>query len=150
MWPEALLFVHLAGVVVWVGGMFFAYFCLRPAAAQRLQPPDRLSLWAATFAVFFRLVTVAVVAILATGGAMFLRVGSARAPAGWHLMAACGLAMTVVFAYVYGALFPRLRAACAASAWPDAATALDAIRRLVALNLALSVVAIAAAAAARG
>ena len=40
-----LLFLHLAGVIVWVGGMFFAYFCLRPAAVRVLQPPQRLPLW---------------------------------------------------------------------------------------------------------
>ena len=37
-----LLFLHVAGVVVWVGGMFFAYVCLRPRAASQLEPPPRL------------------------------------------------------------------------------------------------------------
>ena len=37
-----LLFLHVAGVVVWVGGMFFAYVCLRPEAASQLEPPPRL------------------------------------------------------------------------------------------------------------
>ena len=34
-----LIAMHVLAVVVWVGGMFFAYFCLRPAAAKLLQPP---------------------------------------------------------------------------------------------------------------
>lgn len=39
-----MLFVHLAGVIVWVGGMSFAHFCLRPASLA-LPPPQRLALW---------------------------------------------------------------------------------------------------------
>ena len=38
-----LLFVHLIGIVFWVGGMAFAHFCLRPALPL-LAPPERLRL----------------------------------------------------------------------------------------------------------
>jgi uncharacterized membrane protein len=48
MLRQILLLLHIASVIVWVGGMFFAYFCLRPAAAKLLQPPERLALWSAT------------------------------------------------------------------------------------------------------
>ena len=41
-----LLFVHLIGVVVWVGGMFVMHFAVRPAAAGQLPPPQRLPLLA--------------------------------------------------------------------------------------------------------
>ena len=34
-------FLHLASVIVWVGGMFFAYVCLRPVAASQLAPTHR-------------------------------------------------------------------------------------------------------------
>ena len=54
------LFLHLAGVVVWVGGMFFAYVCLRPVAAETLDPPLRLTLWVKVFERFFRFVWAAV------------------------------------------------------------------------------------------
>ena len=54
MLRQILLFVHLLGAIAWVGGMFFAYFCLRPAAMEVLDPPRRLPLWSATFARFFR------------------------------------------------------------------------------------------------
>ena len=40
------LAVHILGAVVWVGGMFAAYMCLRPAAGP-LEPPARLKLWRA-------------------------------------------------------------------------------------------------------
>ncbi|MCX7168828.1 MAG: hypothetical protein NTY41_00670, partial [Proteobacteria bacterium] len=58
-----LLFLHLISVTVWVGGMFFAYVCLRPVVAAQLQPPQRLPLWAAVFARFFPWVWLAVVLI---------------------------------------------------------------------------------------
>jgi uncharacterized membrane protein len=149
MLRQLLIFLHLASVVVWVGGMFFAYFCLRPAAAQCLEPPQRLPLWAATFDRFFRLVAVAVVLILLSGFAMFAQVGFAFAPPGWHVMMGLGLAMSGIFGYVYLVLYPRLREHCAAAAWPAAATALNGIRQLVAVNLALGAVTILAALAAR-
>ncbi len=40
----ALAFLlHVLSAVVWVGGMFFAYLCLRPAAAA-LSTPERVAL----------------------------------------------------------------------------------------------------------
>ena len=31
--------LHLLAVVIWVGGMFFAHFMLRPSAIEKLEPP---------------------------------------------------------------------------------------------------------------
>lgn len=149
MLRQALLFVHLAAAIAWLGGMFFAYACLRPAAAEVLQPPQRLPLWSATFARFLPMMAVAVTAIVASGLAMLLPVGFAAAPAGWHAMFALGLAMAAVFAYVWLALFPRLRTHSAAADWPAAGAVLGRIRQLVAINLVLGVVVVAAAVSAR-
>jgi uncharacterized membrane protein len=146
---ELLLFLHLSGAIVWVGGMFFAYFCLRPAAAQILEPPKRLPLWAATFERFFRYTAVAVVIMLAAGLTMFLQVGMGQAPTGWHVMFTLGLTMAAIFGYVYLVLYPRLKSHCAASAWPAAAVTLNSIRRLVAANIVLSVMTVVAAVSAR-
>lgn len=149
MLRQLLLFLHLLSVIAWLGGMFFAYFCLRPAAAETLDPPRRLPLWVATFSRFLPAMAVAVLVILGTGLAMLLQVGMKQAPVGWHVMLGLGLVMSAVFAHVYAALFPRLRARSAASDWPGAAKALDGIRRLVALNLVLGVLVVAAAVSAR-
>lgn len=143
--PAAWLFLHLAGVTVWVGGMFFAHVVLRPAAEAVLEPPLRLALMHATLARFFVAVTVSVVAVLVSGFALFVRVPSAQAPPGWHAMLALGVVMALVFAYIRLALFPRLRRSVAAAAWPAAAQALRAIRQWVAFNLALGTLAIVAA-----
>ncbi|TRZ65197.1 MAG: hypothetical protein D4S02_09250 [Rhodocyclaceae bacterium] len=149
MLRQLFLLLHLIGAITWLGGMFFAYFCLRPAAAERLNPPERLPLWSATFSRFFPYMAVAVVFILATGLAMLLRVGFAAAPLGWHVMFALGIVMAAVFGYVYVALFPKLQAHCNASAWPSAALALDRTRQLVALNLVLGFLVVLAAVSAR-
>lgn len=149
MLRQFLLLLHLLGVITWLGGMFFAYFCLRPAAVQVLKPPERLQLWAATFARFLPAMAVAVLVILATGLAMLLAVGMSAAPVGWHIMFALGLVMAGVFAVVYLRLYPELVARCGASDWPNAGQTLNRIRQLVAANLLLGALVVAAAVFAR-
>jgi uncharacterized membrane protein len=145
MLRQLLIFIHLAGVVVWVGGMFFAHFCLRPAALKLLEPPQRLPLWAATLGAFLRYTAVAVALILLSGFAILFEVGFKQAPIGWHVMMTLGLVMAGIFAWVYGVLYPRLRRHAEAGAWPEAGAALNGIRRLVTANLALALATLAAA-----
>ncbi|HEY4067604.1 MAG TPA: CopD family protein [Burkholderiaceae bacterium] len=146
---QALLFLHLSSVIVWVGGMVFAYFCLRPAAAQVLEPPQRLPLFVAAFGHFFRLVAIAAVLILLSGFTMLLQTGFARAPVGWNVMMLLGLVMVGVFGHINHGLYPKLRRHSAAAEWPAAAGVLNRIRQLVGLNLVLAVCTIAAALSAR-
>lgn len=144
-----LLLLHLLAAIIWVGGMFFAHFCLRPAALETLQPPNRLPLMEAALRRFFRYVSASVLVLLITGAFMFASVGFQAAPAGWHAMLALGVLMALVFAYIRGVLYPKLRTECAAGAWPAAGKALNSIRHLVAMNLALGVITIVAAVSAR-
>jgi len=144
-----LVFLHIAGVVVWVGGMFFAHQCLRPVAAQQLQPPQRLPLWVGVFARFFPWVWVAVALILASGLAMMLQVGFRHAPLNWHLMFGLGLAMMLIFAHVFFAPFARLKRHVARQQWQEAGAALNQIRQMVGINLILGFLTIALAALGR-
>ena len=137
-----LLFVHLAGVVVWVGGMFFAYFCLRPAALAVLEPPQRLKLWSRVFARFFAWLSPLVVAIGASGLLMFRQHGFAGAPLGWHLMLASGSLMIAIYVYVAMLPFRALKQAVAAEDWPRGGAALNRIRQMVATNLVLALLTI--------
>lgn len=139
------LLIHLLAVVVWVGGMAFAHFCLRPVAAAQLPPPQRLPLLSAVLGRFFVIVGVAVAAILITGAMRFVDLRGAAAPWHWHAMAGTGTAMTVVFLLIVLRFYPRLRAAVAAQAWPAGGAAMDTIRKLVLLNLVLGVATIAIA-----
>ncbi|WP_018410626.1 CopD family protein [Methyloversatilis thermotolerans] len=140
-----LLFLHIAGVVIWVGGMFFAYVCLRPVAAAQLEPPQRLTLWAGVFARFLPLVWGMVALILASGLAMMLAVGMKAAPVHWHIMFGLGLLMMFIFMHVFFAPYRRLSRAVTASDWPAGGAALGQIRSLVGLNTALGFVVIAVA-----
>jgi uncharacterized membrane protein len=149
MFRQLLLLIHLLSAMAWIGGMAFAYLYLRPAAAEVLQPPQRLPLWTATFARFLPSIAFAVALLLASGLTMFLHVGFQKAPPGWSLMFGLGVVMAAIFSYVYGVLFPKLRAHVAAAAWPEAAQTLNHIRQLVAVNLVLGVVTVAAAVSAR-
>ncbi len=139
------LFLHLAGVVVWIGGMFFAHFCLRPVAAAQLPPPQRLPLLAAVLGRFFLAVAASIVLIVVSGFASLTAVGFPQAPLRWHAMMAVGLVMTAIFAVIYFSHYPRLKAGVASQDWPTAGAAMDRIRVLVATNLVLGAATIAVA-----
>jgi uncharacterized membrane protein len=70
MMMSIALSLHLLSAVVWVGGMFFAYVCLRPVAAQLLDPPVRLTLWSRVFTKFFNFVWLSIILLIITGHAM--------------------------------------------------------------------------------
>lgn len=129
---------HLLGAVVWVGGMFFAYLALRPAAARLLEPAQRLPLWAATLERFFAWVWVSVVFVLGSGFYMVSVIAvAARVPLYVHAMLYIGVIMALIFAYVFFTPFSVLKRAVAAQNWKAAAAALDQIRIAVAVNLSL-------------
>jgi uncharacterized membrane protein len=129
--------------------MWFAYFCLRPAAAEVLDPSKRIPLWAATFARFLPSIAVAVTVLIISGFTLLIEAGIRVAPLGWHVMTGLGVVMAAIFSYVYMVLYPALQAHCKASDWPEAATALNSIRILVAINLVLGICTVAAAIFAR-
>jgi uncharacterized membrane protein len=65
------LALHILGAVVWVGGMFAIYVCLRPALGE-LEPPQRLRLMRTTFGKFFPWVWIAILLLLVSGYWMVL------------------------------------------------------------------------------
>lgn len=138
-------FLHIAGVVIWVGGMFFAWMCLRPVAAANLEPPVRLKLWADVFARFFPWVWASVSAILLSGTSMLLATGLKQSPPHWHVMLLLGVVMSAIFVYVFAVPYSKLKAAVAGQNWADGAKALGQIRQLIGTNLILGCVTIAVA-----
>jgi uncharacterized membrane protein len=132
------LLLHLLAVVIWVGGMFFAYMALRPAAAQTLEPPQRLPLWAATFDRFFPWVWLSVMVLLASGLYLIAQLGGFAAVGGYvHAMFGLGVLMMLIFAHVFFAPYKRLRKGVAAQEWKPAGAALSQIRVLIGINLSL-------------
>lgn len=146
---ELSRWLHVLGATVWVGGMFFAYVALRPAAASVLEAPQRLSLWRQTFARFFPWVWVSVALILASGIHMIAGLGGSAAPLHALAMMATGLAMMAIFAHVWFAPWPRLVRAVEASDWAAGGRALGQIRRLVGVNLVLGLLTLTLATAGR-
>lgn len=144
MMASAVL-LHLVAVVIWVGGMFFAYMVLRPVAADQLEPPARLTLWAGVFSLFFPWVWSSVVAILATGLWMIFAVFGGMANVGLyiHLMLGLGIVMMLIFMHVFFAPYGRLKKAVAAQDWPAGGKALAQIRRLVGINTLIGMATIA-------
>ena len=140
-----LRFLHLASVAIWVGGMFFAYVCLRPTAVEVLDAPPRLRLWRGVFARFFVWVWAAVIAIPLSGLAMIAHTGFAAAPLNWHLMLTSGSVMIAIYLYVYLVPYAALQRAVDAEDWKAGGAALGRIRQLVGLNLVLGFVTIAIA-----
>jgi uncharacterized membrane protein len=139
--------VHLLAIIVWVGGMFFMLACLRPAAAEVLDPPARVRLMHAAMRRFFDAVTIAAVVVLLTGAAMIgvawreaARAGLGfNIPLDWYTMIALFFVMLAIFAHVRLVLLGRVARGLAAQAWPDAAAAIGTIRWEVTVNLVLGV-----------
>jgi len=134
--------LHVLGVTVWVGGMFFAYMALRPAAAQVLEPPQRLPLWSQTLGHFFRWVWLAVALILGSGLTMMAWLGGLNAPLYAWTMLVIGIGMMLIFLHVFFAAFRRLERAVTAGDWKAGGAALGQIRRLVGINLILGLITI--------
>jgi uncharacterized membrane protein len=139
--------LHVLSIVVWVGGMAFAHFFLRPAVAP-LDPPVRVRLMHDVLGRFFKAVLAASLLTLASGVWMLGRVakqavqsgGSFEMPLAWTVMTVLGVAMVAIFMHIRFALYKRLNAAVAASDWSAGGAALAQIRRWVSVNLGLGVV----------
>lgn len=121
--------------------MFFAYMILRPAAVETLEPPLRLRLWNAVFQRFFNWVWGAVGILLISGFFMiYLYGGISRV--GWHVhaMLALGIAMMLIYGYVFFACYVPLSLHVSKQRWKEAGEMLAKIRQLVAVNLSLGLV----------
>ncbi len=133
---------HLLAAIVWIGGMFFAYVCLRPSLAGILTPPQPAQLWQAVLGRFFRWVWGAIAVLFVTGLWMgATRYGTFGEWPHWLLtMFGLAIVMTMLFMHVYFAPFKRLKRALASSDLDLAVKSIGQIRRLVAVNLCLGLV----------
>ncbi|MCV2419593.1 CopD family protein [Paucibacter sp. DJ2R-2] len=138
--------LHVLSIIVWIGGMVFAHFFLRPAVAQ-LEAPLRLRLMHDVLGRFFQAVLVASLLTLASGVWMLGRVakqvvqsgGNFEMPLAWTVMAVLGVVMVAIFMHIRFALYKRFSRAVAVSEWAAAGAALAQIRTWVSVNLGLGV-----------
>ena len=151
MTNSIVLVMHLLSAVVWVGGMFFAYMALRPVAANVLEPPVRLTLWAGVFAKFFPWVWISIILLFSTGYWMVFNIfnGFAGLAMYINIMNGLGIVMILVYLHVFFAPYRRLKQAVAAEDWPTGGKKLAQIRLLIGLNLILGLTVITIAAGGR-
>ncbi len=150
LWSAAVM-LHVAAVVIWVGGMIFAHAFLRPVAASQLEPPHRLTLWVGVFNRFFPIVWICIITILITGyGIIFAYLGGFKGlPMYINAMMGLGIVMMLIFFHVFFAPFKRLKKAVAAEDWPAGGKALTQIRHLVGVNMTIGIIAAAIASGGR-
>ena len=131
--------LHGMAATAWIGGIFFAYMALRPAANKTLEPAQRLQLWSAAYSHFFPWVWTFIAVLLLTGYSdLFLRFGGFGSGALYLVvMHLTGLLMVAFFFYLYFGLYRKLCAAVDAEEIPKAASVMNRMRPVMATNLVL-------------
>ena len=130
--------IHLLSILVWVGGMFFAYVVLRPSAAEVLQPPERLRLWDKVFSRFFNWVWLAIFLVLVSGFYMIYLYGGFKSlPLFINLMFLLGIVMVLIYVYVFFKCYAQFTRMVSKQEWPAAGAMLGKIRQMVGLNLSI-------------
>ena len=144
--------LHLIAGIVWLGGMTFMLFALRPAALATLEAQSRAQLMGQVWRRFFTLVLAAIVVLFATGTHLYtqtfraarLATGEGSVPLGWNVMLVLGLSMMLIFGHIYFAGFKKYKRAVAAGEWPLAAKAAGLIHTMTVINFSLGWAAIVA------
>lgn len=144
------LALHIASAVLWVGGMFFAYVCLRPAAGA-LEPPVRQALWAGVFRRFFPWVWAGIAVLLGSGYLMVFKVfgGFTHLPWRIDIMQGLGILMMLLFFHVYFGPYPKLTRCVESGDIAGGGRQITRIRRVVGINTVLGVILVAIAAGGR-
>ncbi|MDD3937272.1 CopD family protein [Rhodoferax sp.] len=138
--------LHLLAIIVWIGGMVFAHFFLRPSLGM-FEPAVRVRLMHAVLGRFFSAVLAAIAVTLVSGLWMIGNVAKQVVQAGghfsmpleWTVMATLGIVMMLIFGHIRFSLYKRLSRAAQAADWSAGAAALAQIRLWVLINLGLGV-----------
>lgn len=136
---QLVQFLHAVSAVLWVGGIFFAFMALRPAA-EGLPPEERLRLWHRVFTRFFPWVWLFIVLLLVTGYTdLFARFGGFGGPVYLAVMHWVGLVMIALFAYLFFFPYRTLGSSLAKGDVASAAGAMGRIRPIMVINLTLGI-----------
>ena len=137
--------LHLIAGIVWMGGMTFMLFALRPAAIASMDAQPRAILMGQVWGRFYALVLVSIVALFATGTHLYtatfratrLATGDGGVPLGWNIMLVLGITMMLIFGHIYFAGFKKYKRAVATGQWPLAAKAAGLIHTMTLVNFTL-------------
>ena len=144
--------LHLIAGIVWMGGMTFMLFALRPAAIIAMAAQPRAILMGQVWKRFYAMVLASIVVLFATGTHLYtatfratrLATGDGGVPLGWNIMLVLGLVMMLIFGHIYFAGFKKYKRAVAAGDWPLAAKAASLIHTMTLINFSLGWLAIVA------
>ena len=142
--------LHLIAGIVWMGGMTFMLFALRPAAIAVMDAQPRAILMGQVWKRFYAMVLVSIVVLFATGTHLYtatfratrLATGDGGVPLGWNIMLVLGLVMMLIFGHIYFAGFKKYKRAVAAGEWPLAGKAAGLMHTMTLINFTLGWLAI--------
>ena len=142
--------LHLIAGIVWMGGMTFMLFALRPAALGALDAQPRAILMGQVWKRFYVWVLLAIVALFTTGTHLYtttfraakMATGAGSVPLGWNIMLVLGITMMLIFGHIYFAGFKKYKRAVANGEWPVAAKAAGFIHSMTLINFTLGWLAI--------
>lgn len=132
------LALHELASTVWIGGMFFAIFAVRPTLKGMADPALRIRLAIGIFQRFFPWVWVAIATLWASGFWIAVAAYGKQVGLHVHIMMGIALVMTLIFAWIF--VFPyrqTIRIATGYENWGWAAAKLSLVRKLMAVNLTL-------------
>lgn len=129
--------LHLLGVIVWVGGMFFAHVVLRGALNKMLEPQERLLIMLKVFDGFFPWVWLSVMLILASGYWMLFSFYETETTLWLNFMSIAGTLMAAIFVFIYTIPYHQFSRALKIHDMPKAVAAITLIRQLIVTNLSL-------------
>ena len=129
--------LHLFGVIIWVGGMFFAHMVLRGAVNEVLEPEQRLPLMLKVFDGFFPWVWLSVILILASGYWMLFTVFGTETTHWLGFMSVAGTLMAAIFVFIYAIPYHQFSKAIQSQDRAKAVASITLIRHLILTNLVL-------------
>ena len=133
--------LHGIAATAWVGGIFFAYMALRPAANKTLEPAQRIRLWQSAYSHFFPWVWLFIATLLITGYVdLFARFGGLANQSPYLIvMHITGLLMVTFFCYLYFILYRTLTRHVTDDNMESAVKVINKMRPVMALNLSLGI-----------
>lgn len=139
------LLLHQLASIVWIGGMVFSHFFLRPVLKQSLEPPARIQLALGIFRRFFPWVWVCIATLWISGAWVAIVYYDHQVSLHVFVMAGLALIMTGVFAYLFVVPYRKMQTAVEYENWRWASAKFSNIRKLMAVNLGLGLLTVAVA-----
>ncbi|MBF0384158.1 MAG: hypothetical protein HQL69_24360 [Magnetococcales bacterium] len=145
-----LLTVHFIAALIWVGGMFFTHFVLRPSA-EFLSLPEKINLWSRVLQRFLAIIWFAIIVLPLSGYWMVFSYFGGWEDLGLHIyiMQVVGWTMIIIFIYVFFGPFREMKIRIKEELFPEAGMFMLKIRKLVGFNLFLGIVNVVTAVAGR-